>query len=59
MTGGGYDAFDDPYAYKGTTVLKNRLKTRSAATLQAFEVEMTALRAEEPLPLGIFSAAHY
>jgi cell filamentation protein len=59
MTGGGYDAFDDPYAYKGTTVLKNRLKTRNAATLQAFEVEMTALRAEEPLPSGTFSTAHY
>jgi hypothetical protein len=23
----GYEAFDDPYVYKGTTVLKNRLGT--------------------------------
>jgi cell filamentation protein len=59
MTLGGYDAFDDPYAYKGTTVLKNRLKTRDAAVLEAFEMEMTALRAEEPLPLGRFGPAHY
>lgn len=36
MTIGGYDAFDDPYAYKGTSVLKNRLKTRDAAVLAAF-----------------------
>ena len=24
----GYDAFDDPYCYKGTTTLKNRLGLR-------------------------------
>jgi cell filamentation protein len=59
MTFGGYDAFDDPYAYKGTSVLKNTLKTRNAAVLAAFEMEMTALRAEEPLPLGRFGPAHY
>jgi cell filamentation protein len=59
MTAGGYDTFDDPYAYKGTSVLKNRLKTRDAAVLAAFEMEMTALRAEEPLPRGLFGPAHY
>lgn len=59
MTFGGYDAFDDPYCYKGTQVLKNRLGTRDAATLQAFEVEISALRAEEPFPAGRFGAAHY
>ncbi|MPY76033.1 MAG: adenosine monophosphate-protein transferase [Alphaproteobacteria bacterium] len=59
MTIGGYDAFDDPYAYKGTSVLKNRLKTRDAAVLAAFEMEMTALRAEEPLPGGRFGPTHY
>ena len=55
----GYVAFDDPYLYKGTTVLKNRLGIRDPAILQAFEVEMSSLRAEEPLPVGYFDAAQY
>lgn len=55
----GYDAFDDPYAYKGTTTLKNKLGLRDPAQLEAFEVEMTTLRAREPLPLGAFNARHY
>lgn len=59
MTNGGYEAFDDPYCYKGTDVLKNRLGTRDPAILEAFELEMTTLRAEEPLPNGRFGAAHY
>jgi cell filamentation protein len=59
MTGGGYDAFDDPYSYRGTDVLKNRLGIRDPALLQAFELEMSALRADEPLPAGRFGAAHY
>jgi cell filamentation protein len=59
MSSGDYDAFDDPYCYKGTSVLKNRLGTRDAATLQAFETEIPVLRAEEPLPEGRFGPAHY
>jgi cell filamentation protein len=55
----GYDAFDDPYAYPGTSVLRNRLDIRDEATLEAFEVEISTLRAEEPLPLGAFDPAHY
>ncbi len=55
----GYAAFDDPYVYKGTTVLKNRLGIRDQETLEAFEVEMSTLRAEEPMPNGRFDAAHY
>ena len=55
----GYDAFDDPYAYKGTTILKNKLGLRDTARLEAFELEMTTLRAGEPLPLGKFNADHY
>ncbi|MET2831175.1 Fic/DOC family protein [Mesorhizobium shangrilense] len=55
----GYDAFDDPYSYKGTTTLKNKLGLRDASLLEAFELEMTALRAREPLPRGKFDAAHY
>jgi cell filamentation protein len=59
MSMGGYDAFDDPYAYAGTTVLRNLLDIRDQDTLDAFEVEITTLRAEEPLPDGHFDPAHY
>jgi cell filamentation protein len=55
----GYDAFDDPYAYRDTNVLKNKAGLRDAAMLEAFELEMSALRAQEPLPQGRFGAAHY
>jgi cell filamentation protein len=55
----GYDAFDDPYAYPGTTVLKNLLDIRDRDTLEAFEVEISTLRAEEPLPEGEFDSTHY
>lgn len=56
---GGYDAFDDPYAYKNTDVLKNKAGVRDVALLEAFELEMTALRADEPLPVGRYGPAHY
>jgi cell filamentation protein len=59
MTNGGYAAFDDPYCYTGTAVLKNRLGTRDSAVLESFELEMTTLRAEEPLPNGRLGPAHY
>jgi len=55
----GYDAFDDPYAYPGTSVLRNRLDIRNPGILEAFEVEISTLRAEEPLPHGTFDPAHY
>jgi len=55
----GYDAFDDPYAYPGTSVLQNRLNIRDARILEAFEVEIFTLRAEEPLPHGKFDPVHY
>ena len=55
----GYEAFNDPYVYNGTTVLKNRIGIRDQKTLEAFEVEMSTLRAEEPLPIGLFDTAHY
>jgi cell filamentation protein len=55
----GYDAFADPYCYKNSFVLKNRAGLRDAAALEAFELEMTALRAEEPLPAGRFGPVHY
>jgi len=59
MNFGGYDAFDDPYAYKGTHVLKNRLGLRDAAVLESFELEMSTLRAKEPLPDGRYDPTHY
>jgi len=59
VTFGGYDAFDDPYSYGGHGCLKNRLGLRDAEVLQAFELEMSMLRAEEPLPAGRFGPAHY
>lgn len=55
----GYDAFDDPYAYAGTTVLRNKLNIRDAGRLQEFEVEMSSQRANEALPNGRLSATHY
>jgi cell filamentation protein len=55
----GYDVFDDPYCYKGTSVLKNRARLRDAKILEAFELEMSTLRSEEPLPAGHFTPAHY
>jgi cell filamentation protein len=59
MSVGGYEAFDDPYCYRGTEVLKNRVGIRDSKLLEAFELEMSALRAEEPLPEGRFGPAHY
>jgi cell filamentation protein len=58
---GGYDAFEgqDPYCYEGTTVLRNLLDIHDAATLEAFELEMSTLRAAEPLPEGAFNSDHY
>lgn len=55
----GYDAFDDPYCYKGTATLKNKLGLRDPALLESFELEMTALRASEALPSGKFDPRHY
>lgn len=54
-----YDAFEDPYAYPGSNVLQNRLDIRDANELEIFELEVSALRAEEPLPQGEFDAPHY
>lgn len=55
----GYDAFDDPYAYKGSTTLKNKLGLRDSSLLESFELEMTTLRAREALPRGKFDPLHY
>jgi cell filamentation protein len=59
VTPGAYDAFDDPYSYKGSDCLKNRPGLLDPDVLQAFELEMSSLRAAEPLPTGRFGPAHY
>lgn len=59
MSPGRYEAFDDPYCYPGCEVLKNLLEIRDAAALEAFEAEISAQRATEPLPRGKLDAAHY
>lgn len=59
MTFEGYDAFDDPFCYRGSTTLKNKLGLRDPIRLESFELEMTALRAGERFPLGKFDALHY
>ena len=59
MTKSAYDAFDDPYCYPETQVLRNRADLHDPEDLEAFELEMTSLRADEPLPGGDFDATHY
>lgn len=54
-----YDAFDDPYCYPGSDVLRNKLNLRDADALEAFETEITAARASETLPSGRLGVAHY
>jgi len=54
-----YEAKDDPYCYPGTGVLKNLLDLRDQSELEAFEAEITAQRAAEPLPAGRLSYVHY
>ena len=54
-----YEAVDDPYCYPDTDTLINKLDIREPKTLMAFEAEMTAARAEEPLPAGRLSVTHY
>lgn len=54
-----YDAVEDPYCYPGTTILRNIPDIREQNTLEEFEAAMTAQRADEPLPTGRMSVAHY
>ena len=54
-----YDAFEDPYAYPGSNVLKNLLEITDLQELEAFELETSTIRAAQPLPEGNFDASHY
>lgn len=55
----GYEVFEDPYCYPDTFILKNKANIRRQQRLDAFELEMTTLRADEPLPGGKFGPPHY
>lgn len=50
-----YASVADPYCYPDSTVLINKLGFRDQARLDAFEAEITAQRAIEPLPAGRLS----
>ncbi|MDI1267281.1 MAG: Fic family protein [bacterium] len=54
-----YDAIEDPYTYKNSTVLINKLDLQSQAELDAFEAEISSARAAEPLPDGSLNFVHY
>ena len=54
-----YDAIDDPYTYKNSTVLVNKLDLTDQQELDDFEAEISSARAEEPLPEGALDFAHY
>lgn len=54
-----YDAVEDPYTYKNSSVLVNKLDLKSQSELDAFEAEISSARAEEPLPDGLMDFAHY
>ncbi|MCW5728359.1 Fic family protein [Parvibaculum sp.] len=54
-----YGAAADPYCYPGTIVLRNIPGLRDQAALDKFETASTAQRADEPLPSGRLSVAHY
>jgi len=54
-----YDAIDDPYTYKNSTVLVNKLDLRDQDDLDAFETEISNARSGEPLPEGELDFEHY
>lgn len=49
---------DDPYAYPGTSVLKNRLGIEDQAELDVAERLLTTIRAASLIPTGNFDLAH-
>jgi cell filamentation protein, protein adenylyltransferase len=54
-----YDAIEDPYTYENSTVLVNKLGLQVQAELDAFEAEISAARADEPLPEGKLDFPHF
>jgi cell filamentation protein len=54
-----YDAIEDPYTYKNSTVLINLIDLHDQGELDDFEAEISNARAAEPLPMGQLDFAHY
>ena len=54
-----YQSVPDPYCYKGTLILRNKLGILDQETLDQIEAEFTAQRFLEPLPSGSLSVSHY
>lgn len=54
-----YEVDDDTYCYPGTTVLRNLADLQDQDELDAFEAEMTDLRASEPIPVAEMDEAYY
>ena len=54
-----YEVAEDPYCYPGLAVLRNLPGLQSQEELDEFEAAATAQRADEPLPAGRLSVAHY
>jgi cell filamentation protein len=54
-----YDAVVDDYCYPGTAVLKNKLDLTDADELDAFEAEVSDVRADEELPAGNLDFTHF
>ena len=48
----------DPYAYPGSTVLRNKLGLTDAAQLDRMERRLVTQRAAEGIPPGRFGLAH-
>lgn len=59
MVGDPYAVFNDPDHYPGSAVLRNLAGLQDQNALEAFEIEMVALRAEEAPPAGPFTPTLY
>lgn len=59
MVGDPYEFSHDPACYPGTEVLRNLPDLRTAAELEAFELEAAGARSMEAPPIGDFDPAHY
>lgn len=54
-----YTAVSDSYCYPETNTLINIPDIRDGKILEEFEAAITAQRADEGFPAGIFDVAHY
>lgn len=54
-----YESPNDPYCYKGTSVLKNRQKLKTQVDLDKFETLSVTQRSSELPPRGRLSYRHY